>query len=231
MLSSAVLTPCAHAPQIGELHDATESVQDARSPCSIHTTLSSDGVSSMSPTSPARATAISSVTVTSTASTGVSAAPQPSNNEEERMASSARAPAAGSPRAQRRSFLNVSMNDLEARGPDVRATVLSNAASLDSVVGRFVDLLIAHIDSVPYGIRWLCKTIRRLLLRTFPQCGDDDVATLIGGFFMLRYVNPAVVTPYTVMRVEGTISARTKRNLTLVRWALRVARCASQAFL
>ncbi len=39
---------------------------------------------------------------------------------------------------------------------------------------------------------------------------------LIGGFYLLRFINPAIVTPQAFMLVENTLSANTRRNLTLV---------------
>ena len=52
------------------------------------------------------------------------------------------------------------------------------------------------LPNVPYGVRWLCKSIRDLALATF---GERDASSaslsLIGGFFLLRFVNPAIVSP------------------------------------
>jgi len=39
---------------------------------------------------------------------------------------------------------------------------------------------------------------------------------LIGGFYLLRFVNPAVVTPQAFMLVDTKLSANTRRNLTLL---------------
>ena len=39
---------------------------------------------------------------------------------------------------------------------------------------------------------------------------------MIGGFYLLRFINPAIVTPQAFMLVENTLSANTRRNLTLV---------------
>ena len=51
------------------------------------------------------------------------------------------------------------------------------------------------IDSLPYGVRWLCKTIRCLCLEKFESVNKDVVHSHIGGFLLLRYINPAIVSP------------------------------------
>ena len=45
---------------------------------------------------------------------------------------------------------------------------------------------------------------------------SHKICSLIGGFFLLRFVNPAIVTPQAFLLVESKLSAETKRNLTLV---------------
>jgi Ras GTPase-activating-like protein IQGAP2/3 len=42
------------------------------------------------------------------------------------------------------------------------------------------------------------------------------ICTLIGGFFFLRFVNPAIVTPQTYMLVDGNPGKHPIRTLTLV---------------
>mmetsp|Transcript_21623 Transcript_21623/g.30230 ORF Transcript_21623/g.30230 Transcript_21623/m.30230 type:complete len:756 (-) Transcript_21623:71-2338(-) len=87
---------------------------------------------------------------------------------------------------------------------------------LDDLANRFVDNIIKSLDTVPYGIRWICKQIRDLAKEKFPTATREQVCSLIGGFFLLRFVNPAVVTPQAFMLVDVKMSANTRRNLTLL---------------
>ncbi len=68
----------------------------------------------------------------------------------------------------------------------------------------------------PYGIRWICKQIRSLTKRKYPDANDQVICTLIGGFFFLRFINPAIVTPKSYMLIDGTPAERPRRALTLV---------------
>ena len=72
------------------------------------------------------------------------------------------------------------------------------------------------LEQVPYGIRWICQQIRRLVRERFASATREQVCSLIGGFFLLRFVNPAVVTPQAFLLVEQKLSPSTRRNLTLL---------------
>jgi len=110
---------------------------------------------------------------------------------------------------------------------------------LDEIAGEFINALLASTENVPYGIRWICKQIRELVRvshahsmdlfctrlkqenndnkqKKFPDATREQVCGLIGGFYLLRFINPAIVTPQAFMLVENTLSANTRRNLTLV---------------
>ncbi|GFZ51959.1 GTPase-activating protein [Saitozyma sp. JCM 24511] len=59
--------------------------------------------------------------------------------------------------------------------------------------------------------------------RKYPEASDASICSLIGGFFFLRFINPAVVTPQAYMLVDGVPAKHPRRTLTLVaRWAGRV---------
>ena len=80
----------------------------------------------------------------------------------------------------------------------------------------FLDTIIEHIDETPYGIRWICKQIRSLSKRKYPDAQDHTICTLIGGFFFLRFINPAIVTPRSYMLIEQNPGDNPRRSLTYV---------------
>ena len=55
-----------------------------------------------------------------------------------------------------------------------------------------------------------------LLQRKYPEATDYAICSLIGGFFFLRFINPAIVTPQAYMLVEGVPAKHPRRTLTLV---------------
>jgi len=52
--------------------------------------------------------------------------------------------------------------------------------------------------------------------RKYPDATDYAIGSLIGGFFFLRFINPAVVTPQAYMLVEGVPAKYPRRTLTLI---------------
>lgn len=104
-----------------------------------------------------------------------------------------------------------------AANTDVQQLIEPRIVLLMKIANSFLQTIFDNLNETPYGIRWICKQIRSLTRRKYPDATDQTVCTLIGGFFFLRFVNPAIVTPRSYMLVEGTPSEHPRRNLTLVR--------------
>ncbi|KAJ1566356.1 glyceraldehyde-3-phosphate dehydrogenase 1 [Cladochytrium tenue] len=109
----------------------------------------------------------------------------------------------------------VSAEDAQ-NNPDVQAIIAPRVETLMRITESFLNTIISSIDDVPYGIRWICKQIRSLTKRKYPDASDFNIGSLIGGFFMLRFINPAIVTPQAYMLIESNPSKHPRRTLTLV---------------
>lgn len=103
-----------------------------------------------------------------------------------------------------------------AEHPEVKATIAQRVVQLMKLTNQFLDTIINGLDETPYGIRWICKQIRSLSRRKYPDAQDQTICTLIGGFFFLRFINPAIVTPRSYMLIEQTPAENPKRTLTYV---------------
>lgn len=103
-----------------------------------------------------------------------------------------------------------------AQNEEVQKIISPRIQMLAKIVNKFLDAIIASLDLIPYGIRWICKQILHLCKQKFPQATRAQSCSLIGGFFLLRFINPAIVTPQAFMLVESKLSANTRRNLTLL---------------
>lgn len=101
---------------------------------------------------------------------------------------------------------------------DVQKLIASRINHLGKITDEFISALISSMNEVPYGIRWICKQIRSFMGIYFPDAPESQVCSMIGGFFLLRFVNPAIVTPQAFMLVDTKLSPPTRRNLTLVRF-------------
>ncbi|KAI4260875.1 MAG: hypothetical protein LQ352_000030 [Teloschistes flavicans] len=103
-----------------------------------------------------------------------------------------------------------------AENKQVQAIIAPRLIMLMDIANSFLETIIEGLDETPYGIRWICKQIRSLSKRKYPDAGDQTICTLIGGFFFLRFINPAVVTPRSYMLIDDTPSEHPRRTLTLV---------------
>ena len=107
-------------------------------------------------------------------------------------------------------------SDEAAENEQVQAIIAPRLTMLMEIATSFLETIIAGLDETPYGIRWICKQIRSLSKRKYPDAQDQTICTLIGGFFFLRFINPAIVTPRSYMLIDGTPADHPRRTLTLI---------------
>jgi Ras GTPase-activating-like protein IQGAP2/3 len=103
-----------------------------------------------------------------------------------------------------------------AENEQVQAIIEPRLRMLTEIAEGFLSTIIDGLEETPYGIRWICKQIRSLSRRKYPEAQDQTICTLIGGFFFLRFINPAIVTPRSYMLIDQTPSERPRRTLTLI---------------
>ncbi|XP_062522118.1 uncharacterized protein LOC134196913 [Corticium candelabrum] len=98
----------------------------------------------------------------------------------------------------------------------VRNRVAEHSRKLEGVATSFLDTIVRSIEDVPYGIRWLCKAIKQLVQQHFPEATEENVTSLIGGFYVLRFLNPSIVTPHAYRLIPHQPRYSARRNMTLV---------------
>lgn len=103
-----------------------------------------------------------------------------------------------------------------AENPEVQRIIAPRITMLMEIANSFLTTIIDCLEETPYGIRWICKQIRSLTRRKYPDAQDQTICTLIGGFFFLRFINPAIVTPRSYMLIDATPAENPKRTLTYI---------------
>ncbi len=103
-----------------------------------------------------------------------------------------------------------------AANEQVQAIIAPRLKMLTEIAEGFLSTIIEGLHETPYGIRWICKQIRSLSRRKYPDAQDQTICTLIGGFFFLRFINPAIVTPKSYMLIEQIPAEKPRRTLTLI---------------
>lgn len=103
-----------------------------------------------------------------------------------------------------------------AENEQVQAIITPRLKVLTEIAEGFLSTIIEGLHETPYGIRWICKQIRSLSRRKYPDAQDQTICTLIGGFFFLRFINPAIVTPKSYMLIDQVPVEKPRRTLTLI---------------
>jgi Ras GTPase-activating-like protein IQGAP2/3 len=103
-----------------------------------------------------------------------------------------------------------------AENVQVQAIIAPRLKMLTDIAEGFLSTIIEGLEETPYGIRWICKQIRSLSRRKYPEAQDHTICTLIGGFFFLRFINPAIVTPKSYMLIEKLPEEKPRRTLTYI---------------
>jgi len=106
--------------------------------------------------------------------------------------------------------------EFAAENVEVQAIIAPRLKMLTDFAEGFLSTIIEGLEDTPYGIRWICKQIRNLSKRKYPDAQDQSICTLIGGFFFLRFINPAIVTPKSYMLIERVPDDKPKRTLTYI---------------
>lgn len=103
-----------------------------------------------------------------------------------------------------------------AENRTVQQIIEPRVKMLMDIGNSFLDTIITGLEETPYGIRWICKQIRSLSKRKYPDAQDHTICTLIGGFFFLRFINPAIVTPRSYMLIDANPGENARRTLTYI---------------
>jgi Ras GTPase-activating-like protein IQGAP2/3 len=103
-----------------------------------------------------------------------------------------------------------------AENETVQQIIAPRLSMLSEIANNFLTTIINGLEETPYGIRWICKQIRSLSRRKYPDAQDQTICTLIGGFFFLRFINPAIVTPTSYMLIDNPPGENPKRTLTYI---------------
>jgi len=108
--------------------------------------------------------------------------------------------------------------DEKAKVPAVAAELERRVRAVERAVLSFLDVIMhpATVESLPFGMRWIAKTILQLSRARFSDAADEALYSLVGGFVFLRYINPAIVAPESLQLVSAAPSRQMRRNLVII---------------
>ena len=80
--------------------------------------------------------------------------------------------------------------EVAAANPDVQAIIAPRLTMLVEIANSFLLTILDSIETVPYGIRWICKQIRSLTRVRLASAGLTDAAAQIPRGHRLRHLLP-----------------------------------------
>ncbi|KAJ1963867.1 iqgap- protein [Dipsacomyces acuminosporus] len=100
------------------------------------------------------------------------------------------------------------LNDMETR-----TTFIRHLRQLRVLADEFIVAIQSSLDSMPYGMRYIARQLRRSLTEKFPQEAESQVMKVVGHLVYYRYINPAIVAPESFDVIETTITPLQRKNL------------------
>ena len=95
--------------------------------------------------------------------------------------------------------------------PEIQSLIEHRRLRLITFANELLYRICDNVNSIPYGMRWICKKIKELAIENFPearhrivcitvslkgfQADKRKIGSLIGGYIYLRFFNPVIVTP------------------------------------
>ncbi|KAI8325747.1 hypothetical protein GQ54DRAFT_254223 [Martensiomyces pterosporus] len=100
------------------------------------------------------------------------------------------------------------LNDMETR-----TTFIRHLRQLRVLADEFIVAIQNSLDSMPFGMRYIARELRRALTEKFPQEAESQVMKVVGHLVYYRYINPAIVAPESFDVIETTITPLQRKNL------------------
>lgn len=100
---------------------------------------------------------------------------------------------------------------------EVITKINESAKVLQEVTEKFLNAIIASVDKIPFGIRYIAKVLKQSLHEKFPDEPEEDILKIVGNLIYYRYMNPAIVAPDAFdivdISVEKGMNMEQRRNL------------------
>ncbi|XP_025077670.1 ras GTPase-activating-like protein IQGAP1 isoform X2 [Pomacea canaliculata] len=101
--------------------------------------------------------------------------------------------------------------------PEVREKIDESIQQLQALTDQFLNKILASLESIPYGMRYMARVMREALVKKFPDAPEKEVLKIVGNLLYYRYINSAIVAPdaFDIVNVgvEKALSPDQRRNL------------------
>ncbi|XP_023326814.1 neurofibromin isoform X3 [Eurytemora carolleeae] len=94
-------------------------------------------------------------------------------------------------------------------------TLEDNQQNLAEITQKVFNAIVSSADRFPSQLRSMCHCLYQVLCKRFPQSIQNNIGA-VGTVLFLRFINPAIVSPYEMGIVEKQPPAHIKRGLMLM---------------
>ncbi|XP_043935713.1 ras GTPase-activating-like protein IQGAP3 [Protopterus annectens] len=89
--------------------------------------------------------------------------------------------------------------------------------NLRAVADKFLNRIIASVDKIPYGMRYISRVLKDSLVQKFPRATEEELCKIVGNLLYYRFMNPAVVAPdgFDIIDISAGVALHSdhRRNL------------------
>ncbi|ESO97611.1 hypothetical protein LOTGIDRAFT_104331 [Lottia gigantea] len=111
---------------------------------------------------------------------------------------------------------NRTMYEIDPARLESGENIEDNKMNLLNITQKVFNAIVESAPKFPPKLRSMCHTLYQVVTQRFQQSSADSVWTVIGTVIFLRFINPAIVSPYESGIVEEEPTSRMKRGLTLM---------------
>ncbi|KAI0226550.1 iqgap- protein [Massospora cicadina] len=97
--------------------------------------------------------------------------------------------------------------------PETKAAFIKHLQQLRSITSDVIDAILASLDAMPYGVRYIAKELKLALTRKFPDERPSTIIKVVGHLVYYRYINPAITAPELFDVIETVINSVQRKNL------------------
>jgi Ras GTPase-activating-like protein IQGAP2/3 len=98
----------------------------------------------------------------------------------------------------------------------VQVMIKERQETLRDICNSIVDRIFKDLKKVPYGIRWICKTIRALAEEQFPEAKEIEYLKIVAYFAYYRFINLSIVTPNAFDLIEDELEPMQIKDLATI---------------
>jgi len=97
--------------------------------------------------------------------------------------------------------------------PYIQKLYKPRVTQLKFIAEHFLKCVISRLETIPWGVRWICKELAKFGQEYFPNASPYQWGSIVGGFLFLRLLNPAIIAPQFYNIIPNKPAKNTGRTL------------------